>query len=227
MFWLIIQFVIYDDTADLAKEVNSPTHQVATEGSNLRLRSDQSANSDIIGSLENGSLVRVLKTGEEAVVGGKKGNWMQIKTADGTIGWCFSAFLQTVDSKANKVSAVQHGHTKDSYIQEAKRNNISYDRLARDTEALKGKVVSCRGQIIQILEGRGRSIEMRVDITNMGYGLWGDTIYVSYTYEPNQTRFLEGDIINIFGTVRGRKSYQSVLGAKITLPAIDAKYVQR
>jgi len=68
---------------------------------------------------------------------------------------------------------------------------------------------------------------MRVNITKDRYGYYDDTILVFYTYGTGERRFLENDIIDIYGKVHGRVSYQTVLGVKVTLPAINAKTIDR
>ena len=88
-------------------------------------------------------------------------------------------------------------------------------------------MVYCSGKIVQIIEGKDKSIQMRVDITKDRYGYYDDTIYVFYTYDIGGRRFLQNDIINIYGKVYGRVTYETVLGAKVTLPAIDAKTIER
>jgi hypothetical protein len=62
----------------------------------LRLRSGQSFNAAQIGSLDYGSYVMVLNTGEAAVdsSNGIRGNWTYVLTPDGITGWCFGAYLQ-------------------------------------------------------------------------------------------------------------------------------------
>ena len=69
-------------------------------------------------------------------------------------------------------------------------------------------------------------ITLRVDVTEGEYGIWDDTIYVDYEYkDENESKILEDDIITLYGEFIGEKSYTSVLGAKITLPHINAKYI--
>jgi len=74
------------------------THKVVTnDGSNLRLRNNPAFNAAQIGSLEYGSLVKVLETGTSAVDSdGRRGNWMYVTTPDGRSGWCFGAYLQSI-----------------------------------------------------------------------------------------------------------------------------------
>jgi hypothetical protein len=72
------------------------THKVVTnDGSTLRLRNAPGFNASQIGSLNYGSHVMVLSTGEATVDSdGNRGNWTYVRTPDGTTGWCFGAYLQ-------------------------------------------------------------------------------------------------------------------------------------
>ena len=46
----------------------------------------------------------------------------------------------------------------------------------------------------------------------------------AYTLDGS-TRFLEDDIVNIYGTSKGLYSYTSVMGATITIPSMSIKYM--
>ena len=50
--------------------------------------------------------------------------------------------------------------------------------------------------------------------------------WVEYKPEKSESKFLEDDIVNIWGTLTGEYSYESVLGAQITIPSIKAKYME-
>ena len=41
----------------------------------------------------------------------------------------------------------------------------------------------------------------------------------------NESRILEDDIINMYGTLNGTKTYDSVLGSSITIPYLIAEYI--
>ena len=103
----------------------------------------------------------------------------------------------------------------------------SYDEISRNPENYKGKPAVFRGKVAQVLESSySSSIDLRVDVTEGSYGWWEDTIYVSYTLPEGSSRILEDDIITIYGTLDGLYSYTAVLGNTITLPKLDAKYIE-
>ena len=100
---------------------------------------------------------------------------------------------------------------------------ISYDELFRNNKNYIGKPITYEAQIVQVIQGSSH-YEYRLDITMefssydrslIGYS---DTIYAHY---KTNTRFLEGDIVKLYGTVEGLQTYKSIMGAKITLPKIQ------
>ena len=103
---------------------------------------------------------------------------------------------------------------------------VLYDDIARQTENFIGKKVILSGQIIQIEEGPDNQIIMRVNITKGQYGIYKDTVWIDYTYKQGEKRFLEKDIINLWGTVTGRKTYTSAMHVAITIPEIDATIIE-
>jgi hypothetical protein len=73
----------------------------------------------------------------------------------------------------------------------------------------------------------GDSITLRVNITKSKYGYYSDTVYVTYTRKSeNEDRILEDDIITIYGTLGGIETYISILGADVSLPKINAEYIE-
>ena len=53
-----------------------------------------------------------------------------------------------------------------------------------------------------------------------------DTILVKYKYSSSsESRILEDDIITLYGKSMGTYTYESVLGSPITVPYIDAMYI--
>jgi hypothetical protein len=60
--------------------------------------------------------------------------------------------------------------------------------------------------------------EIRMDVNNN----YGDTIYVTY---DETTSAVEEDTITVYGEVYGSYTYESQAGWQITLPKIEAKYI--
>ena len=100
----------------------------------------------------------------------------------------------------------------------------TYNELARTPDSYKGKKIVLTGEVVQVIESaNGRNIELRVYM----HGTDDDIIYVTYTLKSDEGRILEDDILEIYGTFRGLVTYESVLGAPITIPCVDAEYIEQ
>ena len=53
---------------------------------------------------------------------------------------------------------------------------------------------------------------------------YDDVVFVEYT---GSNDFVEDDYITVYGYCDGSYSYTSTIGASITLPKIDAKYIDK
>ena len=102
----------------------------------------------------------------------------------------------------------------------------TFEQMARNPNNFKGTNVKVVGEVVQVMSD-SNSTNLRVNITKTGTytTYYTDTIYVAYQPEAGEDKILEGDIITIYGTSQGDCSYTTVLGATVTLPNIDAKYI--
>lgn len=103
---------------------------------------------------------------------------------------------------------------------------IPYEDLARQTEKYVGQKAKFNGQIIQVQEKFGNEIILRVNVTKGEYDIYKDTIWINYKYKEGESRVLENDIINVWGEIKGRKSYSTILGSKITIPELDGVVIE-
>jgi len=96
---------------------------------------------------------------------------------------------------------------------------VTYDELFRNNESYVGDVVYFRGKIIQVQEQLFGGYVWRVATERNEYvGYIGNILWVNY----DGSRFLEGDIIDLCGKVKGLKTYSSIFGQQVTIPEIDA-----
>ena len=104
--------------------------------------------------------------------------------------------------------------------------NYTFEQMARNPDKFKGTNVKLTGEVVQVMEGL-YSNSLRVNITKEGTytTYYKDTIYVNYVPEEGEDKILEDDIITIYGTARGDYSYTSTIGATVTLPFVDGKYI--
>lgn len=151
----------------------------------------------------------------------------------------FLVFCVIVDSEdagdyntTNSSYAATYVKTKEdraTYI--PKCTSISYTQLARNPYMYVGVDYKFTGEVIQVTNGNNNNIEMRVNVTPKRYEYinetyYEDTMYVTYQYSSSyESKILEGDIITMYGTFWGIQEYISILGAKIAIPRLDAKYI--
>ncbi len=105
-----------------------------------------------------------------------------------------------------------------SDIKRTARTDVSYDSLARNTESFVGQTVYYRGQVDQVVEAQGLRVVLRISVTEDKYGIWNDIVWVNY----EGPRVLEDDIVNLWGRVKGRREYTSILNKPVVIPEIDA-----
>lgn len=105
--------------------------------------------------------------------------------------------------------------TEDIYV----ATEVAYDNLFRNNESYIGDIVYFRGKIIQVQEQLFGGYVWRVATErNEYFGYIGDILWVNY----DGPRFLEGDIIDLCGKVKGLRTYSSIFGQQVTIPEINA-----
>lgn len=103
--------------------------------------------------------------------------------------------------------------------------SVSYNDIARNPNDYKGQKAVFKGQVIQVQES-GKNVVLRINTTQGQYGLWDDTIYVDYKRkDDNESRVLDDDIVTVYGEIKGIKDYRAVLGNQISIPHIEAAYI--
>lgn len=96
---------------------------------------------------------------------------------------------------------------------------ISYEDFARNPDNYDDRKVKFSGKVLQVVEINDL-VCLRVQVT----GNINDVVFVQYA-SMGGARILEDDQIVFYGYAAGLYSYESVLGAKITLPKVMAMYV--
>lgn len=91
---------------------------------------------------------------------------------------------------------------------------ITYDQLARTPDDYIGEKVKFSGKVVQVMEGDGE-IQLRFAVNDD----YDQIIYLAYSPEIVNQRVLEDDYLTIYGSSLGTMSYESTLGATITIPA--------
>ena len=131
-----------------------------------------------------------------------------------------------VDLKYSKGKKKSEEEIKNEFI--ASCQDFSYEDIARNPNNYKGKNAKFTGKVIQVQEGLLNSVTLRVEVTQGEYGIWDDTVYVNYKYkDDNESKILEDDIITMYGTIDGLKTYTTILGGEVTIPEMTVKYITR
>ena len=98
---------------------------------------------------------------------------------------------------------------------------ISFEQLSRTPDKFVGSKVKFTGTVLQILEGTDEN-QGRMSTS----GAYDDVIYFGYDPSILDVRLLENDVITIYGESYGLWSYETVLGATITLPCIWVEKIE-
>lgn len=95
-------------------------------------------------------------------------------------------------------------------------SDVSYDEIARHPNDYDGELLTFSGEVAQVIEGDGTT-ELRIAVD----GDYDDIIYGIYDNRILDSRLLEDDKIQFYGESCGIISYQSTLGATISIPSIS------
>ena len=135
------------------------------------------------------------------------------------------------NSNGNRVSSTnQIKEDRSTYI--SKCTTIDYNSLARNPNLYRGNFYTFTGKVIQAMnESNSNNTVLRVNVTAKRYEYleetyYDDTILVNYNYSSNmESRILEDDIVTIYGQFMGTYTYESIVGMSVTVPSINAEYI--
>lgn len=94
---------------------------------------------------------------------------------------------------------------------------LDYKAISRDPEPYKGNLYKFDGKVLQVMES-GQDVTLRV----ASKGNYDDVVYVTYHRADGESRILEDDRVTIYGTSKGLYTYETVMGAAVTIPRIEA-----
>lgn len=102
-------------------------------------------------------------------------------------------------------------------------SDYSYDSLARNPDTYKDQKAKISGKVLQVQEGTSLYYGyMRLAVD----GSYDQVIYVEYDSTKLDSRILEDDYVTVYGVLTGVYTYETVLGASITIPSISADIVE-
>lgn len=134
------------------------------------------------------------------------------------------ALIPTDDTSSNKSTSQKEVQKEDPETYKSQCQSIPYDELARTPDNYEGQKVTFTGQIIQVRES-GDEATYRINVTQDEYGLWDDTIFCTFDLSTSESRFLEDDIVTIYGDYDGLYTYTSIMGSDVTLPSVTIHYM--
>ena len=119
---------------------------------------------------------------------------------------------------------------KDNLVKDYKKAcaKYNYKDVLRNPENYTGKQAYWFGEIIQVVDKSAFSSTFRIDVnckknTYISGYYCSDTIYVTYYGDKS---FIEDDMVKMWGTMDGTKTYTTVLGASVTIPKFIAQYME-
>lgn len=99
--------------------------------------------------------------------------------------------------------------------------SVAFRDLARNPDSHAGQNIVVSGRVVQVLEGSSET-NLRI-ATDGGYD---DIVFVGFDPSIIDYHILEDDNVTVYGTCIGQFSYESTLGATISLPGIYAVHVE-
>ena len=106
-----------------------------------------------------------------------------------------------------------------TFTTEEDYESLDYDGVARNPDDYKGNKYTGSGTVLQVLES-DTEVDMRVAVD----GDYDNVIYLVYSPSIVDSRILEDDYVTFYGVSQGLYSYESTMGATITIPLM---YVQK
>ena len=103
---------------------------------------------------------------------------------------------------------------------------VKYEDLARNPDNYKGQNLVFTGEVIQCEQSYETNCYARVNVTLNEYDYYEDTIYVTFELPEGADKILEEDIVKLYGVCQGAETYTSIFGESITIPSLDAAYVE-
>lgn len=91
---------------------------------------------------------------------------------------------------------------------------ITFEQLARTPDDYMGEKIKFSGRVVQVMEGSDE-VQLRFAVNDD----YDQVIYLAYAPSIVDQRVLEDDYLTIYGYSVGTISYESTLGATITIPA--------
>lgn len=100
-------------------------------------------------------------------------------------------------------------------------SDYSYTQIARDADSYVGEKMTFKGKVLQ--DGDAGSGVRYIRLANNSD--YDQVLFITYEEDIAEYRILDDDIITIYGTCYGEYTYETVMGAAITIPWIHADII--
>ena len=109
-------------------------------------------------------------------------------------------------------------------LYKSKCKSISYKELERTPDKYKGEYVKFTGYVVQVCsEAKSSSYYSTYRVATSGK--YNNVVYIYVDNYGSGSRILEDDKVTFYGVYDGLYSYETVLGASVTIPAIKVMYI--
>ncbi|MEM7035109.1 MAG: SH3 domain-containing protein [Chloroflexota bacterium] len=199
----------------LEAEIALEYGQYAIIKTTLNVRSGPGSNYQRIGQVLQGDSYDILGRNADS-------SWLLIDVS-GVEGW-ISAQYTTVQGDLQRVS-VSMIEVKQPDAYKAIATEIPVRELHRNTEKYEGTMVTYTGEVVQVIEeevGFNTVYTLRLLVSDNIDEIIGAFIIA----DQDTIRPLDRDIMTVWGVVRGRWTYEAVLGNQISIPLIDVKHFE-
>lgn len=111
---------------------------------------------------------------------------------------------------------------KAAYVKQC--GTFNYKDISRNPGSYKGEKAKFQGRVIQVMQEEYLGVLVYVLRVNVN-GSYSNTLYVTYFASKDDPRILEDDWVTMYGELAGEKTYETVMGASVTIPQFDATYI--
>ena len=102
--------------------------------------------------------------------------------------------------------------------------SISYDKLSRTPGEYKGEYVKFTGYVVQVCS-EAESALYYSTYRVATKGKYNNVVYIKVDNYGSGSRILEDDRITFYGEFSGLFTYETVMGASVTIPCITVAYI--
>ena len=103
--------------------------------------------------------------------------------------------------------------------------SLDYKAMSRDPDTYEGNLYKFDGKVVQVMEQIQTDGTTLVALRVASKGRYDDVVYVIYYRSSGEARILEDDKVTVYGTSKGLYTYETVMGAEVTIPMILADSV--